>query len=276
VDVYSSSGDLGVFALGLVLTGVVSGLVSGVLGFGSGIVIVPVLYSVLVTLGVDHSARMHIAVATSLAALVPASLPGVVLLRSADMPDRAFFSRWALPAAIGALIGSALAAYSDDRGLLIAFAAISLIVAIYFVFIRDRPQYSSQAPESRLPLIVPAAIGGVSAMTGIDGGTQGFPAQMLFGGPSDRAASAGHATTGLIACVGAAGAIVMGWHKAGLPVWSLGYVNLVALGLILPGMLLAAPVGARFAQTADMKRMRLVFALFIAIAGARFLFDALA
>ncbi|MGD0189383.1 MAG: sulfite exporter TauE/SafE family protein [Rhizomicrobium sp.] len=278
MDIVSSMmrGDVGVFALGLVLAGVVSGLVSGVLGFGSGIVVVPVLYSVLVTLGLDRSVRMHIAVATSLAALVPASLAAAIVSGQIAVPDRALLIRWVIPAVVGALAGSALAAYSGDRILLIAFATVSLVVATHLVFVPDNSRDSSQLSQFSSPLTAAAVIGGVSAMTGIDGGTLSAPTRTLFGISPERAASMGAVLNVLGAAVGAACAIVAGWHEVGLPVWSLGYVNLLGLGLILPGMLLAAPVGARFVQTADTRRMRLVFALFIVVAGARFLFDALA
>ena len=66
-----SHSDLGVFALGLLITGVLSGLAAGMLGVGGGIVIVPILYHVLTLLGVDESVRMQVAVATSLATIVP-------------------------------------------------------------------------------------------------------------------------------------------------------------------------------------------------------------
>ena len=66
----TSSGDLGVLALGLVIAGLVGGLVAGMLGVGGGIVVVPVLYHVMATLGVDQSVRMHVAIGTSLACAV--------------------------------------------------------------------------------------------------------------------------------------------------------------------------------------------------------------
>ena len=55
-------------ALGLaaLATGIAGGMISGLLGVGGGIVIVPVLESMLGHLGVDPLVRMPIAVATSL------------------------------------------------------------------------------------------------------------------------------------------------------------------------------------------------------------------
>ena len=65
---------LGLMALALVSTGVVAGVLAGMLGVGGGIVIVPVLYHVFTLMGVDESVRMHVAVGTSLATIVPTSI----------------------------------------------------------------------------------------------------------------------------------------------------------------------------------------------------------
>src|SRR5579862_2103627 len=73
----TSQSDLGVFALGLVLAGAVSGLAAGVLGIGGGIVIVPVLYHVMTALGIADGVCMHVAIATALAAMIPAALAHV-------------------------------------------------------------------------------------------------------------------------------------------------------------------------------------------------------
>ena len=50
----------------MLATGVVGGILAGLLGVGGGIVIVPVLELALTFLKVEPSIRMHIAVATSL------------------------------------------------------------------------------------------------------------------------------------------------------------------------------------------------------------------
>ena len=63
--------DLVVLAVAMLATGAIGGVLAGLLGIGGGIVIVPVLEAVLGTVGVDPSIRMHVAVGTSLAIIVP-------------------------------------------------------------------------------------------------------------------------------------------------------------------------------------------------------------
>ena len=125
----TSSGDLGVLALGLVIAGLVGGLVAGMLGVGGGIVVVPVLYHVMATLGVDQSVRMHVAIGTSLAALIPASLVSVRAHHNSGEIDGALVHRWAVPLLAGTVIGSVVFAAAGERMLAITFALLALPVA---------------------------------------------------------------------------------------------------------------------------------------------------
>ncbi|MFP5469014.1 MAG: TSUP family transporter, partial [Alphaproteobacteria bacterium] len=69
--------QLALLVAGLALTGVVAGILAGLLGVGGGIVIVPVLYHVFSGLGIDEAVRMHLAVGTSLATIVATSMRSI-------------------------------------------------------------------------------------------------------------------------------------------------------------------------------------------------------
>ncbi len=61
-------------AAAMLATGCFAGVLAGLFGIGGGIVIVPVLEAALGLLGVDPAIRMHIAVGTSLATIIPTSI----------------------------------------------------------------------------------------------------------------------------------------------------------------------------------------------------------
>lgn len=61
-------------ALALLATGIIAGVMAGLLGVGGGIVIVPVLYHLFTLLDIDPAVRMHLAVGTSLATIVPLTM----------------------------------------------------------------------------------------------------------------------------------------------------------------------------------------------------------
>lgn len=62
------------FVLGLMVTGVVSGVAAGLLGIGGGAIIVPALSNALLLLGYDADVVQHVAVGTSLAIIIPTGI----------------------------------------------------------------------------------------------------------------------------------------------------------------------------------------------------------
>jgi uncharacterized membrane protein YfcA len=272
----ASHGELGTLALGLVIAGVVGGLVAGMLGVGGGIVVVPILYHVLAALGVDESVRMHIAVGTSLATIIPTSFSSASAHNKKGAVDWDLLKRWAVPMLLGVLAGSALAAYVRGQTLSLIFAAVALPIALHFALWGDKKRIADHLPGGTLGLALPFGIGGVSTMMGIGGGTVGVPTLTLCGYPIHRAVGTASAFGAIISVPGTIGAILAGWYAGGLPPYSLGYVNLLGFLLIAPVSFFMAPAGAHLAHLTDKNRLRMVFALFIAITAARMLWDALA
>ena len=58
----------------LIVTGMISGFIAGMLGVGGGIVIVPILAYLLDSHGLHQSTPMHVALGSSLAIIVPTSI----------------------------------------------------------------------------------------------------------------------------------------------------------------------------------------------------------
>ena len=67
-------GEMLTLAAMMLVTGAAGGVIAGMLGVGGGIVIVPVLYHLFTLLGIDEAVRMHVAVGTSLATIIPTSI----------------------------------------------------------------------------------------------------------------------------------------------------------------------------------------------------------
>lgn len=266
-------GDLGVLALGLVIAGVVGGLVAGVLGVGGGIVIVPVLYHVLATLGLDESIRMHVAVGTSIAATIPASLAR--LHGSEREIDWLILRQWFLPLLAGIAAGSTLLALSDGRVLAIIFAVVAVPVVFELALDGRLDRWVSRAVQGRATLITPAILGFAATITGMGGTTLSLPALRAQPLPPPRAVATASLFGLVVGIPASIGVVLAGWQESLLPPVSLGYVNLLAFGLIAPILLLVEPAGAMVANIVDLKRLRLVFAILIAILTARMLWDAL-
>jgi uncharacterized protein len=271
----ASSNDLGTLALGLLLAGVVSGLIAGLLGVGGGIVVVPVLYNVLATIGVDESIRMHVAVGTSLAAIIPTSLSSMRAHAKRGAVDWSLIKQWAVPMVAGVIAGSFLAGIASGSTLAIVFASVALPVAMFLALGREDARIANHLPHGMGGAAIAALIGGVSTMMGIGGGTVGVPIMTLCGVPIHRAVGTASAFGIIISLPGTIGMIVNGWHHAGLPMYSIGYVNLLGFALIAPASFVFAPIGAHLAHMASRRRLRVVFAVFIAITALRMVYDVL-
>jgi uncharacterized membrane protein YfcA len=245
------------------------------LGVGGGIVIVPILYHVLALLHVDESVRMHIATGTSLATIIPTSFSSVSAHNRKKAVDWDLLKRWAIPMLVGVVAGSALSGIARGQVLSLVFAGVALPVALQLAFVSEQRRLADRLPTGPVGYVLPFGIGGLSTMMGIGGGTVGVPTMTLCGVPIHRAVGTASAFGAIISIPGTIGAIIAGWHASGLPPYSLGYVNLLGFVLIAPASYFVAPFGAQIAHSTDVKKLRLLFALFIGITAARMLYDAL-
>ena len=266
-------GDLGVLALGLVIAGVVGGLVAGVLGIGGGIVIVPVLYHVLATLGLDESIRMHVAVGTSLAAAIPAA---VARLHGSERNiDWLTLRRNFLPLIAGVAAGSTLLALANGYVLAAIFAVVALLVVLELALGGRADRWLALAARGPGQMILAGLLGFAATITGMGGTTLALPTLRAQGFSPARAAATASLFGLAVGIPASISAVLAGWDARFLPPVSLGYVNLLAFGLIAPILLLLEPAGAMLAHNIDLKRLRLVFAILIAVITARMLWDAL-
>jgi uncharacterized membrane protein YfcA len=84
---------------------------------------------------------------------------------------------------------------------------------------------------------------------------------MLFCGVRMHTAIGTGAAIGIpVAVVGTIGYIISGWHVPNLPPWSLGFVLLPALGMLVLTSMITAPIGARAAHKLPVQTLRRVFA----------------
>ena len=109
-----SPGELAALTGALLAAGFATGLLAGLLGIGGGGILVPVLYEVFGSLGVDEAVRMHLAVGTSLAVIVPTSLRSFAGHRARGAVDMDLVRSMALPVVAGVVLGAVLARYAND------------------------------------------------------------------------------------------------------------------------------------------------------------------
>lgn len=264
--------------LGMVATGIVGGLLAGLLGVGGGIVVVPVLHMILGVLGVDDAVRMHVAVATSLATMiVTASVSARAHWRRGAV-DLGLLVRWAPSLFVGAVAGVAVARVIDSGALAGIFGTVAASVALYMAARGKQADAAADEPD-RLPSghaaqIMPFGIAAFSALMGLGGGTLSVPILTAFRVPIRRAVGSAAAFGLVIAIPGAIGFVIAGWGHPRLPSASLGYVNLIGVALIAPITMIAVPWGTRLAHSIRPATLQRAFALFLAITSCKMLLAA--
>nr|WP_321444926.1 sulfite exporter TauE/SafE family protein [uncultured Cohaesibacter sp.] len=257
-------------AIALMGAGAVAGLLAGIFGIGGGAVLVPVLYQFLGILEVDEAVRMHLSVGTSLAVIVPTSLRSYFSHKKRGAVDEELLRNYMIFVPLGVLIGALLAAFISANGLKAVFAVIALAVAFKMLFGKESWRLADDLPGITGRSIAGMVIGFFSSLMGIGGGVMNNTFMTLYNRPIHQAVATSSGVGVLISIPGAIGYMIAGWGKAGLPDFSIGFVNLLAVCLIIPITILIAPLGVKIAHALPKKTLSRVFGLFLIIVAIRF------
>ena len=260
----------------MLATGCIAGVMAGLFGIGGGIVIVPVLDTVLGFLGTDPEIRMHVAVATSLATIIPTSISSARAHHRRQSVDLKIAKRWAIWIFIGSIAGAFAASQLHSNVLAIIFATLALLIAVKMLFWPESRNLTEDVPNNWLMPVIPTLIGGLSSMMGIGGGTFSVMTLTMFGVPIHRAVGTAALFGLVISLPGTLGFIVTGYSDTRVPAGSLGYVNLIGFALIAPATVLAAPLGARLAHAFSARKLSMAFGFFLIIASLRLFYRAFA
>jgi uncharacterized membrane protein YfcA len=193
----------------LCLAGVVGGFLAGLLGIGGGFIVVPALMFLLPALGVDPGLVPKVAVATSLAAMIPTASSAVFAQYRRSNLDLAWVRRLMPVVAIGAALGSQVAAATTGPWVAAIFASYTGYFAVRML--RDLPLQSQQpgllarAVRAAPVPLVSALIGLVSALAGVGGASLTVPYLLLLGVEMKRAVALASAVGLTIALAGSLG-----------------------------------------------------------------------
>jgi uncharacterized membrane protein YfcA len=265
------TGDLALLLGALVAAGFATGLLAGLLGIGGGGVLVPVLYELFGSLGVDKAIGMHLAVGTSLAVIIPTSLRSFAAHRARGAVDMEIVRSMALPVVAGVCLGAVLARYSNEAVLKAIWVGAATLIGIRLCLGRRGGQLGDAIPGNSFRMLYGGFVGLVSTLMSIGGGVFITTMMTLYGRPMQNAVATSSGFGPLIAIPGAIGFVWAGWQVAGRPPGSLGYVSVLGALLIIPTSVLAAPLGVRIAHGISRRKLELAFATFLLLVALRFL-----
>jgi uncharacterized membrane protein YfcA len=267
--------DLVPMALWLLGAGVAGGLMAGLLGVGGGIVMVPVMATVFQLMGMPTEIIMHMAVATSLAVIVPTGLSSARSHAKRGAVAKDLLVLWAPAMVIASFIGGISAGFYSAFVLRIIFGVMAFFIAINSVVPLQKKLMGGLSASPITHRLSAAFIGYISSLMGIGGGSLSVPTMTVLGTPVHTAVGTSSALGVFIALPAAIGFIISGWGVAGLPAYSIGYISLPAMAALAVGAIMFAPVGAFIAHKLSAVLLKRVLAIYLLIVGTRMIIQAL-
>jgi len=265
--------DVAWLVVALAGAGLVAGVLAGLFGIGGGAVLVPVFYQVFGLVGIDEGIRMHLSVGTSLAIIVPTSIRSFLSHRAKGAVDMELLKNYVIAVPTGVLLATLVFAYISSEGLRIVFAVIAILVGIRLIVNRANWRLGGDLPTGWKRFGVGALIGFLSTLMGIGGGVLNNTFMTLFNRPIHQAVATSAGVGVLISVPGFIGSIWAGWGEPGLPFLSTGFVNWLAVALIIPITLLVAPLGVKLAHQMKKRQLEIGFGIFMFIVAARFFYS---
>ncbi|OUL56648.1 sulfite exporter TauE/SafE family protein [Pseudoalteromonas ulvae] len=238
------------------------GFLAGLLGIGGGLVIVPILSSILAHLAdFPPDQVVIIAVATSLASILFTSTSSALAHhKNGNVPWQ--LAPWIMTGvALGALISGFMAALLPDKIVRIVFVVSVVLIALKMFLSSNQSDTTNRPlPHKGVMTLFTALTGGISAMIGIGGGALLVPLLTYFSLDMKKAIGCASACGIVIALFGSIGYISSGSAHFALADGFAGFVYLPALLGIVSTSWFTAPLGAKAAHTLPVPFIKKIFA----------------
>ncbi len=246
------------FGLALFVACAVIGAVAALIGIGGGLLIVPLLFVLLPTVGIPRESLMHVAAGTALCIMVATSI-------SATWNQaRARNIAWDISLRVwpGAILGTALGALLADalrsRTLEVVFGVVVAVVALTMIFgfrVSPRPR---PRPGLVVYLAMSLVIGFKSGLLGVGGGALSVPWLTWLGLPQNVVSGTSNSFTLPIAVTGAVAFMLTGADAVSAP-HCVGFVYWPALPIAAAAVIPATALGARWVRRVPGRALRIGF-----------------
>ena len=248
----------------------VAGFMAGLLGVGGGIIMVPALYYAFTVLDFDIATRMHISVGTSLAIIVPTSIISAKTHMEHKAVDVNLVKSFGIFIVLGVIGGTFLAVNLRTSDFILFFSIMAFIVGLFFIFFRDKFLENPKKIKDSIKNISGVAVGFISVLLGIGGGSLMVPFMRTFGYDIRKSIGTASAIGILIAISGTITMITGGEiiNNISTP-YTIGYINLFGFIVFVPVTMLMARIGAKAVYRTDKKLLSKIFGSFLIIVSIR-------
>ena len=252
--------DLLIYVIVLIFTGALVGFASGLLGVGGGFIMVPVQFFLLTSIGVDPTIAIRVAFGTSLAVILPTAISGTL----GHKRRNAVYTRPMLLMGISGLVasfaGGTAASNLPGAYLKVSFGILVFLAALWMLTAKY-PDKGTQPKEGTVQyLLIGLFAGGLSGLLGIGGGIVLVPI-LIFLMDYNMRTAIGTSTAVLIftALGGVLAYITNGLNIAGLPPYSIGYINILQLVFLAGISAPMAQIGVRASHSLPEKQLKYIY-----------------
>ena len=254
----------------MAMAAAVAGFMAGLLGVGGGIIIVPALYYAFTVLDFELVTRMHLAVGTSLAIIIPTSIISTKTHMEYDAVDFKIVKSFGLFILIGVVLGTFLAVNLKTPTLVLFFSIFAFMVGLFFIFLREKLVENPKTISDIIKNISGIVIGFISIPIGIGGGSLMVPFMRTFGYDIRKSIGTAAAVGFLIAISGTITMIIGGKiiNNINTP-FSVGYINLLGFAVFVPVTMIMARLGAKAVYKINKKLLSKIFGIFLLIVSVR-------
>ncbi len=246
--------------------GVVSGIMAGLLGIGGGLITVPSLFFLFTFLKFPQAHVMHLAIGTSLAAMIFNTLSSSRAHNKKKAVLWPLFRKTIPGLVVGGMIGAVIAEYMSGVILEIIFGLFLCFIGFLF-FRRIQPHFKETAvPQNPIFSLIFMGIGIFSVILGLGGGLFSVPTLTAFRLPQKSAIATSAVITCLMTIIGAIGFLILGLETVNLPD-SIGFINLPAFLSIGTISFFFAPMGVKWAHELPDQILKRVFGIVLILTG---------
>ncbi len=252
------------YILILIITGICVGFATGLLGVGGGFILVPVQFWLLESMGINSTIAIRVAFGTSLAVILPTAISGAyghyyrrcVLVKPAIILGIFGF--------FGGLLGGVIASNVPGEYLRLIFGFLLIGVAIQMITYRNRTSKKKKVENIYCYVMWGLIAGTLSGLLGIGGGVILVPILVLIMGFTVLEAIGTSTAVIIFTSIGGIlSYIINGWGVEGLPPYSLGYVNLLQMVILILFTVPMAQIGLRAAHKLPEKYLKIIFVVIL-------------
>jgi len=253
--------------------GVIAGFLSGLLGIGGGIVLVPALIYLLPTLPqISESNVTIVAIATSLFTIIITAFSSGRSHYKKGNVDLSMTVPVALAVAFTSVLASNVAANLSSRTLTSIFAILMSVLAVQIYRGSKKITEQDQKPSTGQLVLGGGLTGFLASIAGLGGGAILVPYLTHIGTNIRKSIGTAAACGMVVAVFGSIGYLMAGWQFNN-SIEFVGFVHWPTALMIMLFSYFSAPFGVKAGQKLNQVQLKKVFAVFMMLVSAKLLFE---